>query len=163
MLRLLEYGSPALERFLAFLERPRDDNGNSYDDAAATIIAQVRRGGDRALLSLTRRFDQIKLQPRQLRVSPEELQSALDAIPLAERRALEMAARRIAEYHRRTLEQPFSYRDAVGMRLGQLIRPLRRAGIYVPGGMGAYPSSVLMNAIPAKVAGVQEIVMVSPV
>jgi histidinol dehydrogenase len=162
MLRLLEYGSPALEQFLELIAGRRGGNGNAVDGAVAKIIAQVRHGGDRALISLTRRFDSIKLEPDRLRVRPEEIQSARDALPSAERRALELAARRIAEFHRRTLERPFSYRDGVGMRLGQLVRPLVRVGIYVPGGTGAYPSSVLMNAIPARVAGVREIVMVSP-
>jgi histidinol dehydrogenase len=162
-MRLLEFGSPGLERFLQFLARPRGHDGNSVNDAAAKIIVEVRRAGDGALLSLTRRFDGIKLERNRIRVSPEEICAARDALPSAQRRALELAARRIAEFHRRTLERPFTYRDRVGMRLGQLVRPLERVGIYVPGGTGAYPSSVLMNAIPARVAGVREIVMVSPV
>jgi histidinol dehydrogenase len=162
MLQLLEFGSPALDQFLEFLARPDGHNGNAVDDIAAKIIVQVRRGGDRALLSLTRRFDGIKLGQDRIRVGPEEIQAACEALPSAERRALKLAARRIAEFHRRTMERSFSYRDAIGMRLGQLVRPLERVGIYVPGGTGAYPSSVLMNAIPARVAGVREIVMVSP-
>jgi len=147
---------------LKFLARPRSDNGKAVDDAVDKIIAQVRRGGDRALIGLTRRLDGIKLERDRIRVSSEEIQSARDTLPSAERGALELAARRIAEFHRRTTAQPFSYRDAVGMRLGQLVRPVERVGIYVPGGTGAYPSSVLMNAIPARIAGVREIVMVSP-
>jgi histidinol dehydrogenase len=162
LLRLLEFGSPALERFLDLLTRPRGDNGKAIDVAVAKIVAQVRRRGDRALITLTRRFDGIRLERERIRVSPKEIQSALEALPPAERRALEVAARRIAEFHRRTLERPFSYRDSLGMRLGQLVRPIQRVGIYVPGGAGAYPSSVLMNAIPARVAGVREIVMASP-
>ena len=161
-MRLLEFGSPALDRFLEFLAQPRGGNGNDVDETAAQIIAQVRRRGDRALVSLTRRFDGVKLEQDRIRVRQEEIQSARDALPSAERGALELAARRIAVFHQRTLERPFSYRDAVGMRLGQLVQPLQRVGIYVPGGTGAYPSSVLMNAIPARVAGVREIVMVSP-
>jgi histidinol dehydrogenase len=162
MLRLLEFGSPQLERFLQFLARPRRPNGSDLDHTVASIIAQVRRSGDRALLTLTGRLDGIKLAQDRIRVDPEEIKAARDTLPRAERRALEKAARRIAQFHRRTLERPFSYRDTAGMRLGQLIRPVERVGIYVPGGMGAYPSSVLMNAIPARVAGVREIAMVSP-
>src|SRR5262249_12752478 len=79
-----------------------------------------------------------------------------------DRNALRLAARRIDEFHRRTLDASFAYTDEIGMRLGQIVRPLKRVGIYVPGGLGAYPSSVLMNAVPARVAGVEEIVMVSP-
>ncbi|MBV8454295.1 MAG: histidinol dehydrogenase [Deltaproteobacteria bacterium] len=159
---MLEFGSPTLERFLELMAGRRGDNGNAVDGAVAKIIAQVRRGGDRALISLTRRFDGIELERDRIGVRPQEIQSARGALPAPERRALELAARRIAEFHKRTLAQPFSYRDAAGMRLGQLVRPLERVGIYVPGGAGAYPSSVLMNAIPARVAGVREIVMVSP-
>ena len=162
MLRLFEFGSPALERFLDALARDRTNTATAIDDAVAKIIAQVRRGGDRALQKLTWRLDRIKLQPNRIRVSPQEIESALASLSASERRALELAARRIADFHQRTLERPFSYRDALGMRLGQLVRPLSRVGIYVPGGTGAYPSSVLMNAIPARVAGVREIVMVSP-
>jgi histidinol dehydrogenase len=162
MLRLLEFGSPAFERFLGVVTRPRGDSAITVDNTVAKIIAQVRRGGDRALISLTRRFDGIRLEPQRIRVSPQEIQSARDALPSAERRALELAARRIAEFHRRTQVRPFSYRDRVGMNLGQLVRPLQRVGIYVPGGSGAYPSTVLMSAVPARVAGVREIVMTTP-
>ncbi len=127
------------------------------------IIDEVRRGGDRALVQAVRRFDKVKLPIARLRVSEAELEAARTELPAAERRALELAARRITAFHRRTLDKSFSYRDELGMRLGQMVRPLRRVGIYVPGGKGAYPSSVLMNAIPARVAGVPEIAMVSPV
>jgi histidinol dehydrogenase len=162
VLRLLEFGSPRLEDFLQSLAKRQGYEARGVDDAVAKIIAQVRRGGDRALLNLTRRLDGVRLELDRIRVAPNEIKVARDALPSAERRALELAARRIAEFHQRTLEKPFSYRDAIGMRLGQLIRPLRRVGIYVPGGRGAYPSSVLMNAVAARVAGVREIVMVSP-
>ncbi|HXZ88399.1 MAG TPA: histidinol dehydrogenase [Candidatus Binataceae bacterium] len=140
----------------------RGESGGAVDEAVAKIISAVRRGGDRALLTFVRRFDGVRLETNRLRVSAAELQSAREALPAAERRALELAARRIADFHRRTLEKSFNYRDALGMRLGQIVRPLERVGIYVPGGTAAYPSSVLMNAIPARVAGVREIVMVSP-
>jgi histidinol dehydrogenase len=162
VLRLLEFGSPALEKFLRSLAQRGAISSNLVAEAVSKIIAQVQRDGDRALISLTRRFDGIKLEPERIRVTPAEIQAARKALPSAERRALELAARRIADFHRRTRERRFSYRDSLGMRLGQLVQPLTRVGIYVPGGMGAYPSSVLMNAVPARVAGVREIVMVSP-
>jgi histidinol dehydrogenase len=161
-LRLLKYRSSALDDFLRLLTERRGDDGGAVGDSVARIISQVRRRGDRALLSLTRQFDGITLKPARIRVDQAEIESALKTLQLADRRALELAARRIAQFHRRTLERQFSFRDQTGMRLGQLIRPLERVGIYVPGGMGAYPSSVLMNAIPARVAGVRQIVMVSP-
>ena len=161
-LRILEAGSPECARFLDSLIARRGDPGGALDGAVADIIRAVRRGGDRALIRFTRRFDRVSLDIGRLRVTPVELQAAYDATPFKERRALELAARRITEFHRRTLEKSFSFRDRLGMRMGQIVRPLDRVGIYVPGGMGAYPSSVLMNAIPARVAGVREIVMASP-
>jgi len=161
-LRLFDSDSPAFERFLDAMGGRRGESGSAVDQAVAKIIVAVRRGGDRALVAFVRRFDGVRLPANRLRVSAAELQSARDALPAAQRRALELAARRIADFHRRTLQKSFDYRDALGMRLGQIVRPLERVGIYVPGGTGAYPSSVLMNAIPARVAGVREIVMVSP-
>src|ERR1700719_1313597 len=145
--RVLKSESPEFKRFLA---------------AVPKIIADVRKRGDLALIDLTAKFDRVKLTSKTLRVTPAERQSAINRIPPEDRRALELAAERIAEFHRRTMEKSFIYRDKSGMRLGQMVQPMRRVGIYVPGGLGAYPSSVLMNAIPAKVAGVAEIVMVSP-
>lgn len=160
---ILKTGTPACRRFLDSMEARRNgSDGAKVDAAVADIIAQVRRRGDRALLEYTRRFDRVKLAPKALRVTRRELEQALAGLDREERRALELAARRITAFHRRTVEKPFSYRDELGVRLGQTVNPLERVGIYVPGGMGAYPSSVLMNAIPAKVAGVREIVMVSP-
>lgn len=161
-LRLLDFASKDCERFLDALTSRRDDTGGCVDREVAAIIDQVRRRGDRALIDLTAKFDGVKLTPARLRVASAELAAARTALPRTDRRALELAARRIAAFHRHTLEKSFSYRDRLGMRLGQMVRPLERVGIYVPGGMGAYPSSVLMNAIPARVAGVREIVMVSP-
>jgi len=161
-LRLLDSGSPECAKFLDALAVRHGESGGGVDQAVAKIIGEVRGGGDRALVALTRRFDGVRIGVDQLRVSGAELKAARAALPAGDRRALELAARRIAQFHRRTLDKSFSYRDGIGMRLGQMVQPLRRVGIYVPGGMGAYPSSVLMNAIPARVAGVREIVMVSP-
>ena len=161
-MRLLRSGTREFERFLETLLERRHSSGGGTDAAVAAIIGKVRRRGDRALIELTARFDGVRLTVGKLRVKPAEMRAALAELDRGERRALELAARRIAAFHRRTLDKSFSYRDASGMRLGQIVRPLERVGIYVPGGLGAYPSSVLMNAIPARVAGVPEIVMVSP-
>jgi histidinol dehydrogenase len=162
-MKILKSGSAEFRRFMnVMLARRGGDGAARVDGAVARIIREVRTRGDRALIDFTLRFDGVKLTRRTLRVSARELKSALARISAADRRALNLAARRIAEFHRRTLERSFDYTDATGTRLGQVVRPLRRVGIYVPGGMGAYPSSVLMNAIPARVAGVEEIVMVAP-
>ncbi|MGH7778205.1 MAG: histidinol dehydrogenase [Candidatus Binataceae bacterium] len=162
-LRILKSGTPATGRFMATIRARRGGADDArINDTVAKIIADVRRRGDVALIGYTQKFDGVKLTPRTLRVTAAELAAAPKKLPARDRRALELAARRIARFHRKTLERPFAFVDNLGMRLGQLVRPLRRVGLYVPGGMGAYPSSVLMNAIPARVAGVLEIVMVAP-
>ena len=130
------------------------------------ILTDVRDRGDAAVLDYTKRFDGVKVSSvSALEVTQAELQAALAAIPPAQRHALEAAAARVRSYHERQLEacgRSWSYRDDDGTLLGQKVTPIDRVGIYVPGGKAAYPSSVLMNALPAKVAGVGEIVMVVP-
>lgn len=127
------------------------------------IIAAVRRDGDAALVALSNQFDRRNVTDfTQLELPQSELQQALGAIPAAQRTALEAAAARIESYHRHQLQQSWSYRESDGTVLGQQITPLDRAGLYVPGGKASYPSSVLMNAIPAKVAGVGELIVTVP-
>jgi histidinol dehydrogenase len=127
------------------------------------IIADIGARGETALLEYTRRFDQLEVAGlADLEISSEELQSALDGLPPEQRAALGEAAERIEAFHRRQLSDGFSFEDTHGNRLGQRITPLSRVGVYVPGGKASYPSSVLMNAIPARVAGVREIIMVAP-
>jgi histidinol dehydrogenase len=132
----------------------------------ASILADVRARGDAAVLEYTERFDGVRAPDvAALEIARADLAAALNAIPAARRVALEAAARRVRSYHERQLEacgRSFSYRDEDGTLLGQKVTPLDRVGIYVPGGKATYPSSVLMNAVPAKVAGVGEIVMVVP-
>jgi histidinol dehydrogenase len=132
----------------------------------AAIIAAVRERGDAAVLEFTKRYDGLDASSvGDLEISATELDAALDAITLSQRRALEQAAQRIRSFHEQQLEacgRGFSFRDAEGNLLGQKVTPLDRVGIYVPGGKAAYPSSVLMSAIPASVAGVGEILMVVP-
>jgi histidinol dehydrogenase len=132
----------------------------------AEIIADVRARGDAALLALTARFDGVQAASMAaLEIGPDELRAAMDSITPAQRGALVAAAERVRDYHQRQLDacaRSWQYRDADGTLLGQKVTPLDRVGIYVPGGKAAYPSSVLMNAIPAQVAGVGEIVMVVP-
>jgi histidinol dehydrogenase len=161
--KVLDAHSAEFRRFLnAALKRRVGEDNAALERAVAGIIADVRRRGDRALVDLSAKFDRVKLTPARLRVPSTQFEVARRALKAPERRALELAARRIRDFHRRTLGASFSYRDALGMRLGQHVRPLDRVGIYVPGGQGAYPSTVLMNGIAARVAGVGEIVMVSP-
>jgi histidinol dehydrogenase len=129
---------------------------------AREIVDDVRRRGDRALLDYTARFDGVRLTPASLAVPPEDLRRAADGLPRTVRVALRLAARRIRAFHARQRQASWRYRDRSGLTLGQQITPLRRVGVYVPGGHAAYPSSVLMNVIPARVAGVEEVIMVSP-
>ena len=138
----------------------------AIEGRVADILADVERRGDAAVLEYTQRFDGLAAKSMaELEITQAELQAALAHITPAQRSALEAAAARVRDYHQRQLEacgRSWSYRDADGTLLGQKVTPLDRVGIYVPGGKAAYPSSVLMNAIPAHVAGVGEIVMVVP-
>ena len=142
------------------------ETDRAIEDRVAAIVDDVRTRGDAAVLECTRRFDGLDADSvAALEIAPAELRAALDIVTPAQRRALEDAARRIRDFHERQLEacgRSWSYRDAEGTLLGQKVTPLDRVGIYVPGGKAAYPSSVLMNAVPAKVAGVGEIVMMVP-
>lgn len=127
------------------------------------IIAQVREQGDAALVEYTRQFDALEVQDFSELILPRErLELALTRIKPEQRQALEIAAERVRSYHEHQQQESWRYTDADGTLLGQQVTPLDRAGLYVPGGKATYPSSVLMNAIPAKVAGVREVVMVVP-
>ena len=127
------------------------------------ILHQVKQHGDAAVVEATNRFDRLSVSSMQeLCLSPEQLETAYNALPDAQREALSVAAKRIRRYHEHQKPSSWQYTEDDGTVLGQQVMPLDRAGIYVPGGKAAYPSSVLMNAIPAHVAGVREIVMVVP-
>lgn len=138
----------------------------AIEQRVTDILAEVQARGDAAVLEYTQRFDQVQATSvAELEIPRSELLAALALIPLAQRSALEAAAERVRSYHERQLDacgRSWSYRDADGSLLGQKVTPLDRVGIYVPGGKATYPSSVLMSALPAKVAGVGEIVMVVP-
>ncbi len=135
----------------------------SVDRTVAEILEAVKRRGDAAVLEYTARFDGVSAATlAELELPRERLARARDGLPAAQREALEQAASRVRRYHERQLAQSWQYTEADGTVLGQKVTPLDRAGLYVPGGKAAYPSSVLMNAIPAKVAGVAELVMVVP-
>ena len=138
----------------------------SDDQVAATvarIIGDIRQHGDRSLVQLTNQFDQRQVtDAAQLEVSKERLREAFDKVPDDSAQALQVAAKRITEFHQKQLTQSWQYVDDEGTVLGQQVSPIDKVGLYVPGGKAAYPSSVLMNAVPARVAGVDELVMVVP-
>jgi len=148
-----------LEQLLAF-ETAQDDQ---IDQVVADILRDVKTRGDDAVLEYTRRFDRLDVQGlSELELTKAELASALESLPKAQRDALETAALRVRAYHEKQLLSSWTYTEDDGTLLGQQVTALDRVGLYVPGGKAAYPSSVLMNAIPAKVAGVQELIMVVP-
>ena len=147
-------------RVLRALDASQDE---AIERSVAEILKNVRDRGDAAVLEYTQRFDHIEASRLQeLEIPRADWQAALDGLPKEQRTALELAAQRVRTYHEHQASQTWTYTEADGTVLGQKITPLDRVGLYVPGGKAAYPSSVLMNAIPAKVAAVPEIVMVTP-
>lgn len=132
-------------------------------DTVKAILSDVKTKGDEAVLEYSRRFDRLTVQTMaELEIPLSQAQAALASIPEAQRKALELSADRVRHYHEHQKQDSWTYTEADGTVLGQQVTPLQRAGLYVPGGKAAYPSSVLMNAIPAKVAGVDELIMVVP-
>jgi histidinol dehydrogenase len=159
-LSTLDAGFDASLDALTRYDAAQDD---TVEAAARAIIAEVRKRGDAAVLEYTRKFDRLQARSMsELEVPPAQLEAALAALPALQREALQTAAARVRAFHERQLAQSWEFTDAEGTRLGQRVTPLAKVGVYVPGGKAAYPSTVLMNVIPAKVAGVGEIVMVSP-
>src|SRR5438552_5162917 len=147
--------------FAALLDGKRESAAD-VDGTVAEIVDDVASRGDAALIEYTNRFDRIELTAAGLRLTPGEIAAGADAAPAETVDALRLAAERIESFHRRQLPAPIDYVDAAGVRLGLRWRPISAAGLYVPGGTAAYPSSVLMNAIPGKVAGVERLVMTVP-
>jgi histidinol dehydrogenase len=162
--RQLHFGDDGFKSSLDSLLRREADNQQQRDIHAqvSELISMVRTKGDEALIDLSRRFDRCDLGQLGIELDQMELESALSSIDVAQRSALEYAADRIRDYHQHQMEKSWSINDGQGNVLGQKITPLKRVGLYVPGGKAAYPSSVLMNSIPAKVAGVEELIVTTP-
>jgi histidinol dehydrogenase len=159
----LSTAAPDFEARFARLTAFESAQDPKVDAAVAEIIAAVRRDGDAAVAAYTRRFDGVEAATvAELEIAPAAMAQALERIDPARRRALEAAAQRIRGYHERQRLESWSFTEADGTELGQRVTPLDRVGVYVPGGKAAYPSTVLMNVIPAKVAGVSEVVMTVP-
>ncbi len=148
-------------RFDAFVKAPRGAEAD-VGAAVAPVIAAVRDKGMEALVAYTQRFDKWDATAEALRVSKEEIQAALAACPADQIAALRLAAARIEEYHKRQLPQDHTFEDPAGLTLGWRWSPVEAAGLYAPGGLAAYPSSILMNAIPARAAGVSRLALVTP-
>ncbi|CAA7616207.1 histidinol dehydrogenase [Magnetospirillum sp. SS-4] len=161
MRELLHTDSGFEAAFAALIDMKRE-NDEDVDSLVAAILADVRKRGDAALLGYTARFDRVELTPETLRFTAAEIDEAAASCDSGLIKALHLAARRIHAFHARQLPKDYAFTDKAGVRLGLRWTPVQAAGLYVPGGTAAYPSSVLMNAIPAKAAGVGRLVMVVP-
>jgi len=135
---------------------------SGVEAVVAKVVSAVAQEGDSALFRYTQQFDNFDVEARGLEVRPARLRQALGQIPSQQREALEYAVERVRSYHQKQFAESWSYTEEDGTELGQKITPMKRVGVYVPGGKATYPSSVVMNAVPAKVAGVRELIMVSP-
>ncbi|MDQ6963792.1 MAG: histidinol dehydrogenase [Mariprofundales bacterium] len=163
-IKRLNYSDSGFATQLRTLLAREEDTGLALQGVVADILQQVASEGDEALCRLTSKFDHWSCSVESMVITRERMEQAWNSVSDDDRQALTLAANRIRSYHQQqcSREQDWSYTDGVGMTLGQRITPLDRVGIYVPGGKAAYPSSVLMSAVPATVAGVEEIIMVVP-
>lgn len=163
MMRRLSTSQPDFDARLAELLAFEAAQDPAIDEIAASILADVKARGDAALVEHTRRLDRMSVESAsELEISRRACETALDTLPAAQRDALTAAAERVRAYHERQRASSWSFKDSDGNELGQQVTPLDRVGVYVPGGKAAYPSSVIMNVMPAKVAGVAEIIMAVP-
>ena len=162
-MKIIKTSDPGFEPMLRRIIQRRGRWEGKIEKLVGKIIRMVRQNGDRALIRYARLFDGVRLSRTDIEVKRREVDRAMERVSRENLYALRLAAKRIAAFHRRQLERSWSYRDSLGLFLGQRVTPLERVGVYVPGGKASYPSTVLMNVVPAKVAGVKEIVMVSPI
>ncbi len=161
-MQMLKFSDPDFTDKFRLIEQRADAVPENIEETVKTIIADVRQRGNLALFELSAKFDQIDLNSDNIEVSSAEIDAAMATVSTESLQTLQLAADRIATYHRKQKQETWLSTDENDILLGQLVRPLERVGIYVPGGKAAYPSSVLMNAVPAKVAGVDEVIMVVP-
>ena len=160
-MNIIKYNDSAYSQEIDALVQRCDVDFQSQDETVRTILQAVKKDRDEALLKFTNQFDQTDFQLTDLEVQPEEIQEAYNQVELAELDAMKLAAENIERFHARQVQESWEYKEG-DVTLGQAVRPLSIVGIYVPGGKASYPSSVLMNAIPARVAGVEQVVMCSP-
>ena len=162
MVLRLSTGDPGFEAAFAELVAGKREAQAEVDATVAEILADVRARGDGAVIDYTKRFDDAELTPETLAVPVAEIEAAARSVDAETLAALKLAANRIEDYHRRQLPEDSAYVDGAGVTLGTRFRAIAAVGIYVPGGLAAYPSSVLMNALPARIAGVERIAMAAP-
>jgi histidinol dehydrogenase len=162
-IRVVKTSEPAFKSLMARVLQRRGSREGPVEKRVDEIIRAVQKTGDRALLRYTKLFDHVQLNRSTMEVKADEIDRAMAKVPAEDLRVLRFAAERITAFHRRQVQKSWQYRDPIGMLLGQRITPLERIGVYVPGGKASYPSTVLMNAVPARAAGVKEIIMTSPI
>lgn len=162
-IKRLDASNPAFENELQDLVAWDESLDEQVHATVKEVLREIKHRGDQALIEYTERFDGLTVAScAELEVDKKALQKALDGLPVPQREALLTAAQRVRTYHEKQIQSSWDFQELDGTKLGQRVSPLDRAGLYVPGGKAAYPSSVLMNAIPAKVAGVEEVIMVVP-
>ena len=162
MMRMLKFSDRDFEAEFQRIEQRAAAVPAEIETTVKSIIAAVRQRGDAALFELTAKFDRLELTAETVEVTAAEIDAAMTEVSAESMNALQLAAERIADYHAKQKQETWLSTDEDDVLVGQLVRPLDRVGIYVPGGKASYPSSVLMNAVPAKVAGVEEVIMVVP-
>ena len=162
MMRLLKFSDADFAKRFRRIEQRAEEVPAGIEETVKTIIADVRQRGDAAVFELTEKFDRLKLDSSSIEVTQAEIDAAMTNVSAESLAALQLAADRIAAYHAKQKQETWLSTDEADVLVGQMVTPLDRVGIYVPGGKATYPSSVLMNAVPAKVAGVGEIIMVVP-
>ncbi|MPZ78522.1 MAG: histidinol dehydrogenase [Deltaproteobacteria bacterium] len=161
--KIVKTTDAACKSLMVRIIQRRGNREGEVEQRVNEIVRAVQRQGDRALLHYTRVFDRVRTTRATMEVKAGEIEQAMAKVPEQVLSTLRLAAKRIAAFHRRQVQKTWHYRDPLGMVLGQRITPLQRVGVYVPGGKACYPSTVLMSVMPAKVAGVEEIIMTSPI
>lgn len=161
-MKIVEIKSKNINSYLKGLRRSTSLSDTKLENTTKKIVDDVKKNGNKALFKYTKRFDKVDLNNRTVKVTAKEIEQAQKQVSSKIKSNLRTAARRVREFHKHKIPKGSVYKDSLGNELGWLIRPIERAGLYVPGGKAAYPSTVLMTAIPAKVAGVQELVLVTP-
>jgi histidinol dehydrogenase len=161
-LKIIQLKKGNLEKRLKGLRRETSFADPRIESSVKKIVEDVRRNGDAALFKYTKKFDKVELSPRTVKVSSREVERAEIQVSEEIKSNLALAAERIKDYHEKKLPQEKTFTDSLGNELGWVLRPIERVGVYIPGGKAAYPSTVLMTVIPAKVAGVEEVILVTP-
>ncbi|RCW84954.1 histidinol dehydrogenase [Halanaerobium sp. DL-01] len=161
-IKKIKEGRKNVEKIKELLENRADDNLSQYREIVGEIIKDVKDKGDKAVLEYTARFDKVKFTAEDMEIDREEIEEAFKEVDADFKKALKNAAANIEDFHAEQKDRSWQKQKKTGIITGQICRPLKRAGVYVPGGRAAYPSSVLMTVIPAKVAGVEEIIMLTP-